>query len=240
MCGRWSSLLDNGKVIGVLLIDFSKAFDSVCHETLLKKLLAIGISSDMYEWCESYLANRKQFVVIGESQSEKKPVQQGVPQGSLLGPRFYSYHANDLPDLLKRPSDNPSNLDDENEADEAEMFADDTTVASIADTVDELIPKIQMAANQVQNWSLFNGMVIHPGKTKVMIISKRKFIGPIQNVAMNGRDLEIVESQKVLGVTIDNSLNWKAHFDKVLKHFRTKIKMLKNMIILGNEAVEKF
>ena len=142
--------------------------------------------------------------------------------------------------MLKRPSDNPSNLDDENEADEAEMFADDTTVASIADTVDELIPKIQMAANQVQNWSLFNGMVIHPGKTKVMVISKRKFIGPIQNVAMNGRDLEIVESQKVLGVTIDNSLNWKAHFDKVLKHFRTKIKMLKNMIILGNEAVEKF
>ena len=86
-------------------------------------------------------------------------------------------------------------------------------------------------------------LVIHPGNTKVMIVSKRKiskFIGPIQNVTMSGRDLEVVESQKVLGVTIYNLLVWKTHLEIVLKHFRTKIKMLKRMNALGREVINKF
>ena len=49
MCERWSGLLEKGKMVGVLLIDFSKAFDSVCHQTLLKKIKAIGISGDIYK-----------------------------------------------------------------------------------------------------------------------------------------------------------------------------------------------
>ena len=241
MCGKWSSLLNSGKIIGVLLIDFSKGFDSVCHQTLLKKLIAIGISGDMFEWCKSYFTSRQQFVVIGNSKSGRKPVEQGVPQGSLLGPRCYSYHANDLTDVIKQSTDTDDNHD------VAEMFADDTTQFSVAKTVDHLIPKIQEAANRLQNWSTLNGMVIHPGKTKVMIVSKRKrsskrskFITPIQNITMSGRNLEVVESQKVLGVTIDNLLVWKTHLEIVLKHFRTKIKMLKRMNVLGQEVINKF
>ena len=179
----------------------------------------------------------QQFVTIGNTKSETKPVEQGVPQGSLLGPRFYSYHANDLPDAVKQPIENQSDEDGE---DEAEMFADDTTEFSIADSIDKLIPKIQKASNSLHNWSILNSMVIHPGKTKVMIVSKRKFIGPIQNITMGGRDLEIVENQKVLGVTIDNSMTWKFQLEKVLKHFRSKIKMLKRMSVLGQKVTTKF
>ena len=101
MCGKWSTLLSSSKMIGVLLIDFSKAFNSVCHQPLLKKIKAIGISVNIYDWCRSYLKDRQQFVAIGNSKSDKMEVAQGVPQGSLLGPRFYSFHANDLPDAVK-------------------------------------------------------------------------------------------------------------------------------------------
>eukprot|EP00111_Clytia_hemisphaerica_P018171 TCONS_00053739-protein len=120
------------------------------------------------------------------------------------------------------------------------MFAYDTTESSVADTIDELIPKIQAAANKLHNWSALNGMIIHPGKTKTMIISKRKFIGPLQNIAMNGRNLEIVDHKKVLGTTIDDSLSWRVQIDKNEKHYRTKIKMLTRMVILGNVIMSKF
>ena len=234
MCSEWSSLINSGKIIGVLLIDFSKAFDSVCHKTLMKKITAMGISGDMYEWCKSYLSNRRQFVTIGNSKSSIKSVDQGVPQGSILGPRCYTYHANDLPDVVK------SNSEKDSDSDEAEMFADDTTEFSIDENIDNLIPKIQTAANSLHQWSTLNGMNIHAGKTKVMIVSKRKFIGPLPKIEMSGRNLEIVFNQKVLGVTIDSSLSWKDHVDKVEKNFRIKIKMLKRMAVLGKTVMAEF
>ena len=83
-------------------------------------------------------------------------------------------------------------------------------------------------------------MIIHPGKTKVMIISKRKFIGPLQNITINGRNLEIVDHQKVLGTTIDDSLLWRVQIDRNEKHYRTEIKMLKRMFILGSAVMSKF
>ena len=80
--------------VAALIIDFSKAFDSVCHKTLTTKLKAIGVSGDPLEWCINYLSERKQFTIIENEKSMSADVDQGVPQGSLLGPRFYNFHAN--------------------------------------------------------------------------------------------------------------------------------------------------
>ena len=109
----WKTALDNGKVVGVVYIDFQKAFDKVSHEILIYKLQAMGLSGDMLKWFVSYLKERKQFAVVNGSSSQTKAVTCGVPQGSLLGPRLFTYYINDLSDSITE-----ANLD---------LYADDTT-----------------------------------------------------------------------------------------------------------------
>ena len=84
--------LDESKVIGVIFIDFQKAFDCVNHTALAGKLHSTGISGSFYKWLLDYLQNRKQFVTLNGSNSELMEIVTGVPQGSLLGPRLYSIY----------------------------------------------------------------------------------------------------------------------------------------------------
>ena len=225
--------LSKGQYIGLICIDFSKAFDSVCHTTLLKKLQADGISGDSFEWCNSYLNNRKQFTTVNGERSELASVDQGVPQGSLLGPRFYSYHANNLPEFA-------NSIEQQDDSDEVEMFADDTNGITIASNYDLLMSQLQHLATQLYKWSCQNGMIIHPGKTKIIIFSRKAFIGPAPNITLNGRSLEIVENHKILGTTVDNKLSWKTHVDKTVSNFNAKVKQLKRMRALSDNVLERF
>ena len=225
--------LGKGQYVGLICIDFSKAFDSVCHTTLLKKLQAIGISGDSFEWSNSYLSDRKQFTKVNGERSDLASVDQGVPQGSLLGPRFYSYHVNDLPEVT-------NSIKQHNDQDQVEMFADDTNGITTAPSYDLLIAQLQHLAAQLHDWSYQNGMIIHPGKTKIIVFSHKAFIGPAPDITLNGRSLEIVESHKVLGTTIDSKLSWKTHVDKTVSQFNAKVKLLQRMRSLSNNVLERF
>ena len=93
-------LLNNQKqLVGMVLIDLQKAFDTVDHDILCKKLEAMGVGS--IKWFESYLKGRKQKVVVNESCSEAGIVTCGVPQGSILGPLLFLCYINDMPISVK-------------------------------------------------------------------------------------------------------------------------------------------
>ena len=84
-----------------MLINLSKAFDSLCHSTLLCKLQNLGTSNKAFVWFESYLTNRKQSTRVATSLSEQLTITHGVPQGSILDPTLLSLYMNDLPLVIK-------------------------------------------------------------------------------------------------------------------------------------------
>ena len=88
--------LDNGDIVISLFIDLKKAFDTVDHRILLRKLYAHGIRGTMLKWIESYLSGRTQYVVFDGQESEIHGVQCGVTQGSILGPLLFILYMNDI------------------------------------------------------------------------------------------------------------------------------------------------
>ena len=84
----------------IVFIDFRKAFDCVCHKTLIQKLTTTELGDSSISWISNYLSNRKQKVLVNNVKSDSLTVQQGVPQGSTLGPLFYIVYANDIPNSL--------------------------------------------------------------------------------------------------------------------------------------------
>ena len=81
--------IDDRKIMSCIFIDYSKAFDTLDHEILCKKLEYYGIGDDVISWCRSYLSHRKQSVKNGEYKSDLTDITCGVPQGSILGPLFF-------------------------------------------------------------------------------------------------------------------------------------------------------
>ena len=84
------------EVTAMVLIDLGKAFDSICHTTLLPKLQGLGASSKASKWFESYLTDRMHSTRLGTSRSEEQIGTHGVPQGSILGLLLFSLYMNDL------------------------------------------------------------------------------------------------------------------------------------------------
>ena len=160
----WKQALDDNYYVGVLFIDFKKAFDSVNRDILKRKRQAAGICGDMYEWLCDYMDGRKQYAKVNGKKSTIRVIVFGVPQGSLLGPRLFSIHFSDLPDFIYEGY--------------LFMFADDTTMYCIGKNIEDVIDQLNGAARELYEWCRKNQLTVHTGKTEAMIISHKNFTGP--------------------------------------------------------------
>ena len=85
----WMMAMDRGEYTGAIFVDLKKAFDTVDHKVLLKKLFDIGVRGLTLKWFENYLINRRIVTKVNNSISEEKHLTHGVPQGSILGPLLF-------------------------------------------------------------------------------------------------------------------------------------------------------
>ena len=91
--------MDKRRITAMVLLDFSKAFDSISNFLLLEKLQTYGVSPNVLQWFASYLSQRRQHVRVGKILSTFRTVIYGVPHGSILGPLLFNSYTHDLPSL---------------------------------------------------------------------------------------------------------------------------------------------
>ena len=101
MHDEWSKAVDEGRLSGACFLDMSAAFDVVDHELLLEKLTLYGLDENSIAWVRSYLSGRSQSVKVEGTLSRLQMVNNGVPQGSILGPLFYTLFTNELPEIIQ-------------------------------------------------------------------------------------------------------------------------------------------
>ena len=218
MIDNWLKSLNNGEIVGVVMLDFSKAFDLCSHDILLKKLKIYKCSNITIKWFESYLTNRTQSVSVNGVISDKQITTCGVPQGSILGPLLFLLFINHLPLYVQ---ENDSNVD---------MYADDTTIYDINLSKTVVERNLQRALNNVSNWCLDNGMVLNAAKTKVLLITTPQKRSQLvnKNLSLHYKDvnLEITAGDKILGVYINEKLKWDNHITFVRKKISTNLWLL--------------
>ena len=204
---NWTEIINEGKLVGCVTIDLTKAFDLLNFNILLAKMKLYDFSEHTLLWFNSYLNGRSQKVLINDEISENNNVSFGVPQGSVLGPLLFSLFINDLPLYVINCI--------------IEMYADDTTLYLYDLTIGGLETKLRSDLFNVENWCKMNHLVVNTSKTQSMLIcSKQKRLllkNPVLNLKFCNSSIECVSSLKLLGLLIDNELTWKQHVDKVLK-----------------------
>ena len=198
-------ILDNRSQADLVIMDFSKAFDTVPHRRLMAKLQHVGIRNNILSWIETFLTKRYQQVVVDGEFSQCSPVESGVPQGTVLGPLLFLVYINDLPDNLSSS---------------VRLFADDCIVyREIKGPEDAKI--LQNDVNHLCNWETKWQMGFNYNKCYSMRVTHK--IKPIiSQYRMGDSLLEEVNHHPYLGVELTSDLTWNKHINQItLKANRT-------------------
>lgn len=220
----------------LLLLDFSKAFDTISHVVLCKKLLSqFCFSHSATKLIFSYLSDRLQCTRAGDLCSNFNLMNKGVPQGSILGPLLFIIYINDLPTVVKHSL--------------THLFADDVQLM-VDCSVDDLnngVAKMNDDLVEVHKWAHENQLQLNVSKTQVVAIYKRPIKHLMPSILLNGVVVPYSSFVKSLGVFITEELKWdkqaavinkriyfilkKLHY---LKHFLpqyVRLKLVKCLIV---------
>ena len=217
----WTRCLDGGSGLDIVYLDFQKAFDTVPHRRLERKLSAYGIRGKVLDWVSDFLRDRHQQVVIGNCLSNMKHVTSGVPQGSVLGPTLFIIYVNELPSLVKSSM---------------VMYADDAKLyREIQDTSDSLI--LQKDIDTLDDWSREWLLRFNITKCKTMHCGtsntgQQYHMNRASNVMTLGETL----LERDLGINVSNSLKATQHCQLAANRAMSALRLLRMAFSKLDEA----
>ena len=196
------SNLDKGLIVGIASMDLSKAFDSICHLQLLKKLSNMGLHRKAVNWIASYLKSRKQKTSFKHVTSDVSEVTSGVPQGSIMGPILFLCFTNNLANAFPE--------------EKVVSYADDSQFLVTGTTIEQVKTKLEKIIIKAENWYKQNSLMSNPSKTEVLIFAPNRSKDttiPTITTYEDGKEIqiEVSESIKILGVHIDQDMSFNTH-----------------------------
>jgi hypothetical protein len=207
---------DSNKATILVLLDFTKAFDSINHHILINKLQRnFQFSRTACSLIHSYLSNRKYCVQCGETFSDVFTNSCGVPQGSVLGPLLFSLYINDLPKVLRDCN--------------YHLFADDVQIytACSPNEINAGILNINSNIIEIEDWATHNGLVLNPKKTQSIVIYKHKLnTRHFPPISVCNENIPFVDCVNDLGVLINNCLSWDEHINMICCKTYMKLRTL--------------
>ena len=196
-----SALETPNTIIRTCFIDFSKAFDRIDHNILMRKLQLLNVPPVLLNWCSSFLQGRQQRVKLKTCKSDWKEIKAGVPQGTKLGPLFFLIMVNDLSSELT-----------------LYKYVDDCAISEVVRVCEPDLPKLQQELDNVTQWSSANNMKLNVKKTKDFTVSFLINQPLAQPLIVNNQPLEAVNTIKLLGVNLTSDLKWTTH----IRHISSK------------------
>ena len=207
-----------GKPTLLISLDFSAAFDTIDHSTLLNRLSkSFGVTGCVLAWIESYLNDRYQCVRTGQAVSTRTLCHTGVPQGSVLGPLLFSCYISPISSLASSFGVS------------TQQYADDTQIY-ISLTASHLATELTMLSSclsALHSWFCHNGLALNSSKSESILFGTRQRLHnfpPVTQPSIGGSTIPVSETIKTLGVTLDNQLTLKQHTQSVCRniHFHTR------------------
>ena len=196
--------IDKGNFVLTLFIDLKKAFDTVNHAILIKKLDHYGIRGHCNTFFSSYLENRKQYVRCNNVDSSVKNMVCGVPQGFVLGPTLFLLYVNDMINCIRYSK--------------LQLFADDTMSSLSGKRIHLLFGLLKREIKNLRQWFNANRLSLNADKTFYSVFHSRNSMVPafFNSMTTCGMTIKRKKTAKYLGLTFDEVLSWRHHIESLL------------------------
>ena len=204
---KWRISSDNKQSSGILLTDLSKAVDCLSYDLLIAKLNAYGFNYKSLQLIYSYLTNRYQRVRINSSYSTWSEIINGVPQGSILGPMLFNIYLSDL-FLFTNDSDIAN-------------YADDNSPYATGTNMNSVMEKLENDSKALLKWVSNNSLKANPDKFHLLLNSNNNLSIKVDEFLIGNS-----KNEKLLGITLDNDLNFNEHVNKLCKKASQKLHAL--------------